>query len=114
MKPTLYHNPRCSKSRQALALLEEKGIDVDVREYLKQPLNADELNTLIETLAIPAHDLLRKKEAEYKAAGLTPEASQKQIIAAMIEAPKLMERPVLVTDKGARIGRPTEALLEIL
>lgn len=114
MTATLYHNPRCSKSRQAKQLLEEKNVEFTVREYLKEPLSASELKTLIKTLGIDAHALLRTKESEYKELTLSPQSTAKEIIDAMVESPKLMERPVLVTNKGARIGRPTEALLEIL
>lgn len=114
MTTTLYHNPRCSKSRQAKQLLEEKGVDFEIREYLKEPLNAGELSDLLKRLAIPAHDLLRSKEADYKEQGLSKTSSDDEIIKAMVAAPKLMERPVVVTPNGARIGRPTEAILEIL
>jgi arsenate reductase len=114
MTATIYHNPRCSKSRQALALLEEKGINADIRLYLNDPLTAPELKALLGKLKVPAHDLLRSKEAEYKEAGLSKEATEAQIIAAIINAPKLLERPIVETDKGARIGRPTEAILDIL
>jgi arsenate reductase len=114
MTATLYHNPRCSKSRQAKQLLEEKSVDFDVREYLKDPFTEKEIKTLLKQLGISAHDLLRTKEAEYKDHGLTKDSSDKDIINAIVASPKLFERPVLVTEKGARIGRPTEALLEIL
>lgn len=114
MANTLYHNPRCSKSRQAKQLLEEKGVTFEVREYLKSPLNSGEIKTLLSQLGIPAHSLLRTKEAEYKEHNLTKDSSDAEIIAAIAQSPKLLERPVLVTEKGARIGRPTEALLEIL
>ncbi|MEJ2042528.1 MAG: arsenate reductase (glutaredoxin) [Reinekea sp.] len=114
MTITLYHNPRCSKSRQAKELLDKKGLDFTVREYLKEPLNAKELQTLVSLLNIPAHDLLRNKEPEYQEAGLSKDSSDEDIINAMVNTPKLMERPVLVTEKGARIGRPTELLEEIL
>ena len=114
MTATLYHNPRCSKSRQAKELLVEKGIDVEIREYLKEPLSSAEIKALIKHLAIPAHELLRTKEAEYNENGLSPSSSQTDIINAMLASPKLIERPILVTEKGARIGRPTEALLEII
>lgn len=114
MTPTLYHNPRCSKSRQGLALLTEKGIDVSVREYLKQPLDKTELTALFAALNVSPAQALRKKEADYKASGLTNDASDDDIINALIAYPKLLERPILNTEKGARIGRPTEALLEVL
>lgn len=114
MKATIYHNPRCSKSRQALALLTDKQIETEIHEYLKSPLDEKGLAKLIQLLNISAHDLLRTKEAEYKEAGLSKESSDAEIIAAICNAPKLMERPIVVTDKGARIGRPTEAIEEIL
>lgn len=114
MNATLYHNPRCSKSRQALALLEEQGLTFNIREYLKEPLSENELNTLLNELNIEPHDLLRVKEAEYKEAGLSKTSSKSDIIKAMVEYPKLMERPIVSTTKGARIGRPTELILEVL
>lgn len=114
MKATIYHNPRCSKSRQALALLQENNVEATVHEYLKSPLDEAELKALIEELGINAHDLLRTKEAEYKEAGLSKDSSDTDILKAICATPKLMERPVVVTDKGARIGRPTENILEIL
>ena len=114
MANTLYHNPRCSKSRQAKQLLEDKDIEFETREYLKNPLSEKELKSLLSSLAINAHDLLRTKEAEYKALNLSKDSAETDIIEAMIKAPKLMERPIVVTSKGARIGRPTDAILEIL
>lgn len=114
MANTLYHNPRCSKSRQAKQLLEEKGVAFEIREYLKSPLTDAEIATLLTELQISAHDLLRTKETEYKEHQLSKDSSDADIFKAIANSPKLMERPILVTDKGARIGRPTEALLEIL
>ncbi len=114
MKATLYHNPRCSKSRQAKELLETHQVDFTIREYLKEPLNKAEIKSLLTALAVPAHDLLRVKEAEYNDHNLNKNSSQTDIIAALVETPKLLERPIVVTDKGARIGRPTESILEIL
>lgn len=111
---TLYHNPRCSKSRQAKALLDEKGIDYETRLYLQDPLSADELNSLVEQLGIDATELLRTKEDEYKQAGLSRASTAADAIAAMAEYPKLMERPILAGPNGARIGRPPEAILDIL
>jgi len=114
MKATLYHNPSCSKSRQALTLLTEQGIDIELRDYRKTPPQHTELVGLLASLQRPAHDLLRSKESEYAAAGLSPTASDEAIFAAITAYPKLLERPIVVTDKGARIGRPTDAILEIL
>lgn len=115
MSITILHNPRCSKSRQTLALLQDKGITPKVREYLKDPLSAEELKTLIGQLGISAEMLLRKKEAEFKAAGLDQgEKSESDIIAALVAYPKLMERPIVISDGQARIGRPPEQVLEII
>ena len=114
MKATIYHNPSCSKSRQALALLTQQGIDIELRDYRRVPPNVIELRALLASLKRPAHDLLRSKDAEYTLAGLSPAASDEAIFAAISAHPKLLERPIVVTAKGARIGRPTDALLEIL
>jgi len=114
MKATLYHNPRCSKSRQALALLEENSVDFEIREYLKAPLEKEELKTIIGQLNIHAHDLLRTKESEYAEAGLSKSSSETEILSALVSYPKLLERPIVVTNKGARVGRPTESILEVL
>jgi len=111
----IYHNPRCSKSRETLALLQDKGIEPEIIEYLKDTPSDAELKSVLEKLGIGARDLLRKKEAEYKEAGLDDESlSDDQIIAAMIEHPKLIERPIVINGKEARIGRPPERVLEIL
>lgn len=112
--PVLYHNPRCSKSREAKALLDEAGIDYQVRLYLTDPLSVAELKTLLKQLGLSAADVLRRKEADAKAAGLDSNSSDEQILDAMARFPKLLERPILVTGKGARIGRPPEAIREIL
>lgn len=115
MSVTLYHNPRCSKSRQTLQLLQERGIEPQVIEYLKTPPDADTLRAILAQLGIGPRDLLRRKEAEYKALGLdNPELSDAELIQAMIEHPRLIERPIVLTDKGAAIGRPPENVLEVL
>lgn len=110
----LYHNPRCSKSRQAKELLDARGIDYRTRLYLKEPLDQAELKTLVAELGIPARQLLRTKEAEYQTAGLSDDSSESDVIQAMAKYPKLMERPVLAGPKGARIGRPPEAILDLV
>ncbi|MEX2319740.1 MAG: arsenate reductase (glutaredoxin) [Saccharospirillum sp.] len=110
----LYHNPRCSKSREAKALLDDKGVDYEVRLYLSEPLSVGELQGLVNRLGIPAADVLRRKEADYETAGLDNSSSEQQILEAIARFPKLLERPILVTAKGARIGRPPEAIREIL
>lgn len=115
MSIKILHNPRCSKSRQTLELIRQQGIEPDVREYLKEPLTATELNELVKLLGGETRALVRTKEEEFKATGLTPEsASDEELIKALVETPKLMERPVVITPKGARIGRPPELVLEIL
>ena len=111
----IYHNPRCSKSRATLALLEERGIDVSVIEYLKEPPDDIELRQILDLLAIPARELLRTGEAPYKELGLDDMSlSEDAIIEAIVNNPILMERPIVVTASKARIGRPPEAVLEIL
>lgn len=114
MSVTILHNPRCSKSRQTLALVEEQGAELTVREYLKDPLSADELRSLIKALICTPIELVRIKEDEFKQAGLSKESSDDALIAAMVEYPKLMERPVVINGEKARIGRPPEQVLEIL
>jgi arsenate reductase len=112
---TLYHNPRCSKSRQALTLLKEKGVAVREVHYLQTPLTVAELTALIHQLGLPhAHDLLRTKEPEYKQAGLDKNSSDKDVIRALAAFPGLMERPVAVNGNKAVIGRPPERVLEVL
>ncbi len=112
---TIYHNPRCSKSRQTLALIQEQGIEPDVREYLKDTPSADELKQVLDSLGITARELLRKNEDEYKENNLSnPELTDDQIIAVMLANPKLIERPIVLNGGQARIGRPPESVLEIL
>lgn len=112
---TIYHNPRCSKSRETLALLQAQGIDADVVEYLKDTPSPAELSAIIKKLGIRPRELLRSKEDEYKACGLdNMDLSDDEIIAAMCANPKLIERPIVVKGKQARIGRPPERVLEIL
>ncbi len=111
----IYHNPRCSKSRQTLALLEEKGVAPTIIEYLKTPPDVDTIKTLLSLLEIPARDLLRKNEAIYKELNLADKSlTDEQLIQAMADNPKLIERPIVINNNKARIGRPPEAVLEIL
>ncbi len=110
-----YHNPRCSKSRQTLALLNEHGIEPEVIEYLKTPPSAAELGRILDKLGIEPRALLRTKEHEYQLAGLdNPKLSRREIIAAMVEHPILIERPILVTADRAAVGRPPEQVLKII
>jgi arsenate reductase len=112
---TIYHNPRCSKSRETLALLQEKGTEPTVVEYLKNVPDAEQLRSVLSKLGISARALLRTKEADYKELNLAnPALSDDEIIAAMISHPKLIERPIVICGGKARIGRPPEQVLEIL
>jgi arsenate reductase len=111
MKATIYHNPRCSKSRETLALLEAAGADVTVVEYLKTPPSRDELARLYAKAGMRPRDGLRKSEDGARALG---DAADDAILDAMAADPILIERPLVETDKGVRLGRPPEAVREIL
>ncbi|SFH73038.1 arsenate reductase [Pseudomonas guineae] len=112
---TLYHNPRCSKSRSALQLLEERGLSPTIVRYLDTPLSSNELQELLGKLGISARQLLRTGEDEYKNLALNnPQLTEAQLIDAMASQPKLIERPILVVGDKAVIGRPPETVLEIL
>jgi arsenate reductase len=110
-----WHNPRCRKSREALALLQEKGVEPRIREYLKAPPSEAELRDLIAKLGLSsARDLMRKGEADYKDQGLKDVTDETALIKAMAATPKLIERPVLINAGKAAIGRPPEQVLDIL
>ncbi|MHC8306895.1 arsenate reductase (glutaredoxin) [Pseudomonas sp. PB3P13] len=112
---TLYHNPRCSKSRGALELLEARGLTPTVVRYLETPLNAERIQNLLKKLDISARQLLRTGEDDYKTLGLgDPSLSEAQLIAAIAAHPKLLERPILEVGDRAVIGRPPENVLELL
>jgi arsenate reductase len=112
---TIYHNPRCSKSRQTLALLQDRGIEPKVVEYLTETPDADTLDGLLRKLKLEPRDLLRRKEAPYQELGLDdPGLSRQALIAAMVEHPILIERPIVVKGAKAALGRPPEKVLEIL
>ncbi|MBX8516527.1 arsenate reductase (glutaredoxin) [Pseudomonas cichorii] len=112
---TLYHNPRCSKSRGALELLQARGLTPDVVLYLETPPDAAQLRDLLAKLGIGPRQLLRSGEDDYKALNLAdPSLSDEQLIAAMASHPKLIERPILVAGDKAVIGRPPENILELL
>ena len=114
MKPRIYHNPRCSKSRATMALLESRGIDVDVIEYLKTPPDAAALAGLLEKLGIPARDLVRKGEQAFKSSGADLDtASEASLVELMTTHPVLIQRPIVETAEAARIGRPPEQVLEL-
>lgn len=115
MTVTIYHNPRCSKSRQTLALLEERGIAPRVVRYLETPPDAAELKRVLGLLGLSARDLLRTGEAAYKENGLAdPALDEDALIAAMVADPILIQRPIVISGETARIGRPPDAVLEIL
>jgi arsenate reductase (glutaredoxin) len=115
MSVKIYHNPRCGKSRQTLQLLHEQGIEPEIIEYLKTPPSAGELNDILQKLGMEPRDLMRKKEAEYKASGLDDESLDRQtLINEMINHPILIERPIVVANNKAAIGRPPESVLTIL
>ncbi len=110
-----WHNPRCTKSRQALALLREKGVEPTVREYLKTPPSAAELKDVVTALRLSsARDLMRTKEEAYKQLGLKEVDDEDALLTAMAENPRLIERPILIHDGKAAIGRPTEQILDAL
>lgn len=111
---TIYHNPRCSKSRNTLALLEENGINPKVVLYLETPPDAGQLKGLLAKLGISAAELVRRGEADYKACGLSRDSSEEELIAAMAQYPKLIERPIVVKGKRAVLGRPPENVLGLI
>lgn len=112
---TIYHNPRCSKSRQTLALLEEQGIRPSVVEYLKDTPTEAELSAIIKKLGISANSLIRKNEDEWKQNGVQlDEPSDADLIALMVKYPKLIQRPIVVKGEKAALGRPPEDTLNIL
>ncbi len=115
MTVTIYHNPRCSKSRQTLALLVERGVEPRIVEYLETPPSAEEFEVILNGLGMEPRDLMRRKEAPYAGNGLDDESlSRSELIAALRHDPLLMERPVVVADGKVAIGRPPENVLEIL
>ncbi len=112
---TIYHNPRCSKSRQTLALIEEAGIQPQVVRYLETPPTEAELVDVLRKLNMPLRDLIRTKEPEYQALGLDDTSlSDAQVIHILITHPKLIERPVIIKGEQAVIGRPPENVLSLL
>ena len=114
MTVIIWHNPRCSKSRTTLSLLEERGITPTVRLYLQDSPTADEIKVALRALQLPPGKLVRRGEKEYQDAGLGPDSSDATMIDAMTRFPKLIERPVVFANGSAKIGRPPEAVLDIL
>ncbi|MEZ5537267.1 MAG: arsenate reductase (glutaredoxin) [Thiolinea sp.] len=112
---TIYHNPRCSKSRQTMELLEQQNINPTVVKYLDTPPDAATLKSILNMLGLEPRELMRKGEAEYKELALdNPELSQEQLIQAMVENPRLIERPIVIKGNKAALGRPPEQVLDIL
>ncbi|WP_428623444.1 arsenate reductase (glutaredoxin) [Sedimenticola sp.] len=115
MTVKIYHNPQCSKSRQTLQILQEEGVAAEVIEYLKQPPSREELTQILQALGMRPRDLMRQGEAEYQQAGLdNPDLSDEQLIQAMLDHPRLIERPIVVKDGQVIIGRPPQRVLDIL
>jgi len=114
-KITIWHNPRCSKSRDSFKLLEEKGIDAEVVKYLDEVPTKEELQNMLKLLGMnSAQELMRTKEAIYKELNLKDETSQEALLEAMIANPKLIERPIVIKGNKAVIGRPIEKVIELL
>ena len=111
---TIYHNPRCSKSRQGLALIEESGKGFKIIKYLDEKLTSEELDVIISKLEIKPIDLVRKNEAIWKSDYKEKALADKDIIDAMVLHPKLIERPIVINGDKAVIGRPSESILEII
>lgn len=115
MTVTIYHNPRCSKSRETLQILEQQGQKISIINYQETPPDAADLEKILDMLGLQPRDLMRKKEAEYKALGLdNPSLGHAELVKAMVEHPKLIERPIVINGKKAVIGRPPQKVLDIL
>lgn len=113
-KVKIYHNPRCSKSRNAVALLEEQGVEAEVVKYFETPATKEELKEILKMLGLSARELMRTKEAIYKELGLKDVDDEEALIDAMVEHPKLIERPIVINDGKAAIGRPIENIVELI
>ncbi|MCP4901796.1 MAG: arsenate reductase (glutaredoxin) [bacterium] len=115
MSFTIYHNPRCSKSRQGLQLLHDRGIKAEIIEYLKTPPSVEEMDRILKLLGLEPRELMRRKENEYKDLDLADESKDRsELIQAMVENPRLIERPIVVAGDKAALGRPPENILELL
>lgn len=115
MAVTIYHNPRCSKSRQTLQLLQDRNVELDVVEYLRTPPDADQLTRILDLLGLEPRQLMRTGEAAYGENDLGNEAlTREELISAMVANPILIERPIVIAGGEARIGRPPESVLDIV
>ncbi|MGB5322384.1 MAG: arsenate reductase (glutaredoxin) [Lutimonas sp.] len=110
----IYHNPRCRKSREGLAILQDAKMEPEIIDYIKNPISFDELTNILRKLDIPAIDLVRKNEAIWKENFKNKALSEKEIIEAMVSFPKLIERPIVVHKEEAVIGRPPEKIKELI
>ncbi len=111
---SIYHNPRCSKSRQALALLEQQGDELDVIQYIDTPPDSATLSALLQQLGLSARELMRKGEDVYKELQLDdPDLSEAELVQAMVDYPRLIERPIVIRDGKAIIARPPERVMEL-
>ncbi len=113
-KLTIWHNPRCSKSREALKLLEEKGVEVEVFKYLDEEITKEDIKKLLDMLGAKPRDIMRTKESIYKELGLKDVEDDEKLIEAMAEHHKLIERPIVIKDGKAVIGRPPTKVLELV
>ena len=111
----IYHNPRCSKSRQTLQIIKDNGVEPEVIEYLKEPLEKSELENIAKRLGLRPKKFVRKNEAEFKDNNLAGKLEKDdEIFEAMSKFPKIMERPIIISDLGAVIGRPPENVLKVI
>lgn len=111
----IFHNPRCSKSRATLALLQQRGLEPEITLYLETPPDAGELSSILNKLGLTARELMRKGDSEYLDQGLDDETlSEDVLIAAMVDSPRLIERPIVLANDRAAIGRPPESVLDIV
>ncbi len=115
MAVRIIHNPRCSKSRATLQILEDQGVEPEIILYLETPPDAEELKSILASLGLTPRELMRKGESEYREQGLDdPGLSDDELVAAMVATPKLIERPIVLANGKAAIGRPPESVLAIL
>ncbi len=111
---TIWHNPRCSKSRQTMELLEDEGIEPEVIKYLEKTPSVEEIKDILKKLKLSARELMRTKEDEYKLLDLKDETDEEKLIEAMAKHPKLIERPIVIKGDKAVLGRPPEKVLELI
>ncbi len=113
-KTVIWHNPRCSKSREALKLLEENGVEVEVFKYLDEKITKEDIKNILKLIGAKPRDIMRTKESIYKELGLKNVDDDEKLITAMVENPKLIERPIVIKDNKAVIGRPPTKVLDII